>query len=237
MKVIIQHELGWCKILQNDFETSRALFEDFLANTKSENQKTWCYYQLGLCYLCLGQNEKAMECFAKVKQFKKSQHGFDDYATRKAVDFMAKGGASLEEIILQKAMHSKRCNNIVEANKYLKEFDEECSSTANPDMAAWAHYLKGKVARYEKNFEVARIHFQHVIDVQKTIKKEKYIVPHSKYKLLLIDLEEKTITIPEALLRIKEIEKYSDYDFERSLRRRLLKIKDKLHVKEDISFE
>jgi len=62
-------------------------------------------------------------------------------------------------------------------------------------------------------------------------------VPHSKYKLLLIDLEEKTITIPEALLRIKEIEKYSDYDFERSLRRRLLKIKDKLHVKEDISFE
>jgi len=149
-KVIIQHELGWCKILQNDFETSRALFEDFLANTKSENQKTWCYYQLGLCYLCLGQNEKAMECFAKVKQFKKSQHGFDDYATRKAVDFMAKGGASLEEIILQKAMHSKRCNNIVEANKYLKEFDEECSSTANPDMAAWAHYLKGKVARYEK---------------------------------------------------------------------------------------
>ena len=43
---ISKYEIGWCHYLNNNFETAKDLFEEFLSNHTSKTYKAWCYWQL-----------------------------------------------------------------------------------------------------------------------------------------------------------------------------------------------
>ena len=92
MRNIVIYEIGWCYYLQNNYREAVERFQLFLSAHMSKTYKSWCYYQLGYCYANLGMKAEAMEAMALVKEFKRKHYSWDEYASRKAGEFIGMEG-------------------------------------------------------------------------------------------------------------------------------------------------
>jgi len=235
MENICKYEIGWWEYLKNDYETAKNLFEEFLEKHTSNTYKAWCYWQLGYCYFFLDQEDKAFECMQNVKTYKRKHYSWDEYWYRKSSEFIK--NIPLLEMELNKIYNLIKCRKLKKAKKFLKDAEKEHDTTADPNNLAYVKYLWAKIAFYNDDREEARRYYEEIEDMQKEIKLEKYLVPYSKYRLLLLRIKDMESYDDDShrvaqedldyiVKIVKEINKMSGYDFEKPLVRKIERVKD-----------
>ena len=65
------------------------------------------------------------------------------------------------------------------------------------------------------------------------VKREKWLLPFALLKKIKLWINEKNGEKPVMLSLIKEIEKFKDYDFDRSMKRKVLRVKEQLKILEE----
>ena len=138
---------------------------------------------------------------------------------------------------LNKIYNLIKCRKLKKAKKFLKDAEKEHDTTADPNNLAYVKYLWAKIAFYNDDREEARRYYEEIEDMQKEIKLEKYLVPYSKYRLLLLRIKDMESYDDDShrvaqedldyiVKIVKEINKMSGYDFEKPLVRKIERVKD-----------
>jgi tetratricopeptide (TPR) repeat protein len=231
MENICKYEIGWCHYLKNEYENARMLFEEFLENHTSPAYKAWWYWQLGYCCYFMGNESQARGYMSMVKQYKRKHYSWDEYWYRKSKEYMTE--VSDVEMQLHKLYNCVKWRKL----EFPKDLQEQVDNSNSPDLSAYAIYLRAKIEFYKDNRAEAREYYNQIIDMAYDIKNEKYLIPFSKYRLLLLkikdmenDGDDSHVVSKDDLeyvkTIVKEISKMSGYDFEKPLVRKLERVKD-----------
>jgi len=92
MQLNTMYELGWCHYLLLDFEQATSYLNAFLSESKAASFRAYAAYQLGNCFQLMGENDKAISSYRSVHGFVRKHFSYDQFAQRKAKQYIKQGG-------------------------------------------------------------------------------------------------------------------------------------------------
>lgn len=213
------YEIGWCHWLGADWREAAHWFEKFLAEHKSPSFKAYCGYQLGVAYDMLGEKDKAARAFAPVPSWVRKHYTWDQFAARKAKEYLKNDGITQYERLI---VHAQIVAKIrpEEALGLLKQARN--TGESNEEVKAVYYYIKGIAEKSLQKFGKAKKSFERGISLEPLAKKEIYAIPHclTEYGEILLDEGR----IDEAKKMFTKARKgFSNYDFDKPLIRKLEK--------------
>lgn len=228
----VEYELGYNCYLQLRWDEAAKYLEKFYRSKVSEQFRAYCAFQVGFCYLMMGDNNKAMNYMKTVEKYVRKNYAFDEYGGKQAKKFLKGKGFSpyevefIQALLLHESCNYSRCLEKCEEMKALeKTVTDNCRTL----------YLVGSCNAQLKNIEQAKEAYTAVVTKTKTIKEQKkeiFVLPWSFTGLAEIHIIEEDLEKAEAAL--KRAKSYSAFDFESFLTWRLRKAEDdarKLAVK------
>jgi len=222
------YELGWSYYFQQNWKEASKNFEKFLLENKSPSFGAYCAFQLGVCYEMLQQPKNAKNIFLQVEGLVRKFYTFDQFALRKANQYLNKGGISFLECIIIRASLIRQCLKYEGALELLNTIDYIMNSDeATTEEKVLYHYQRGCTLKSMNFIEQAMASFNKVFELAPLVREEVYIVPYSHYEVGDILLKENNIDqAKEAFLKAKN--SFDNYDFDKPLSRRLLSALDKI---------
>jgi len=154
-------------------------------------------------------------------------YNLDEFAGRKAARFLANGGMSPFE------KKQRQVQNLIEMKKFqegLELIQKELSQLVTSDEdSAVLLFLTASCHHKLLHLTEAKQIFQEVVDQEKKIKNEKYLIPFSYCALAEISCEEGNSA--EVNKNIQKASTYSKYDFESWLASRLKRVSERMEKK------
>jgi len=224
MKLRANYELGNCHWLQLNWEKALVSITTYVEESKALNFKAFGALKAGICCEMLGNNEKAMQFWAKVANFVRPNMAFDKYALRKATQFIKQGRLTEYD---KEALSAWILNDSKSFQLAIDHSRKAIQFATTVDQQAFAYYIQGMALKELKKYSEAYDSFQRVIRFDGKIVEEIYIVPHSffelgdMYRLLHKKADaEKSLYAAQAYKGI--------YDFDRFLKSRLKQCLEKV---------
>jgi len=94
LQLICTYELGWCHYMKNDFESASTLLQTFVERFQSPSFRAFAAFQLGYAYDQLNEIDKAKEAMSRVSPWVRANFTWDQYADRKALEYLKNPGLS-----------------------------------------------------------------------------------------------------------------------------------------------
>lgn len=94
LQLMCDYEMGWCHYLGCDFQKAIESYEPFMKEFKSPSYRAYCAYQLGCALDIVGRPQDARVHMASVHKFVRKNFTFDQYAQRKAAQWLKLGSLS-----------------------------------------------------------------------------------------------------------------------------------------------
>eukprot|EP01094_Clydonella_sp_ATCC50884_P019178 TRINITY_DN3692_c0_g1_i2.p1 TRINITY_DN3692_c0_g1~~TRINITY_DN3692_c0_g1_i2.p1 ORF type:complete len:591 (-),score=202.20 TRINITY_DN3692_c0_g1_i2:105-1877(-) len=222
-RIRIEYELGYNNTLQLRWEPAIELLERYFTESKAEMFMAYCAFQLGLAYEMVGNRKKATMYMKKVLPHVRKNHAYDEYAQRKAKQFVKFGGFNEpHRYNLCATMLHEACL-FEEAIEWLRKAESVMTLV---DEKVCFHYLMGSCLAHQKKYDEAAENYLVVLEYEKRITDEVQTVPWSLCGLG--ELRSIAKDPAEARLYLNRAKAYKNYDFESFLGWRVRKIEDDL---------
>jgi len=225
----IDYEIGSNHFVLREWNQAVIYLTKFIENYTAESFRTYCAYQIGFCYILLGDKNKATRYMKMVEPWVRKNYALDEYADFQAKKYL-KGAFSPFEILYQQALLCHEANNFIAALDFLDKAKPEEKTIGD---TARTYQLRGSVLAHLKRFEEAKANYMEVIKEEKQVQKSGrnvYALPFSCCGLTEIAIVENDLTT--GITMLKKTKKYSNYEFETFLTWRIRKCEDDLlHLK------
>lgn len=230
------YEIGWCFYLMEEWNQAINYLQNFLKLNKSPSFRAFCGYQLGVCLEITNQREQALSVFEKVPSWVRKHFTYDQYAARKAKEYLHLKGMTKLEKLLQiasiqiEATHYSKALYTLDSilNSYALKNKEVYKEKHMMSIESTANYLylRGLSLRGLQNISASENCFLDVINLENSLEQEIYLIPHSLCEMGEIYLEKGDKSSAETyFLKAKS---YHDFDFDKPLARRIANSLDKL---------
>ncbi len=222
MSANMTYELGWCALLRLDWAEAAALLGSFCERSKSRSFKAYALYQLGLCRHFQGLPLEAEAAFAQVAAFVRPNFSFDEYARRKAAEYVAQGRRwrQGEDILVLAGIHAeaKRHDEVI---RILEGREAEAGlGGGGAEEALHRRYLLGMARAGRREVAQARSLLGAVVAGAGSLRIETWLVPWALFGLA--ELERLQGHLHEArTLCQRALSDYSGYDLDKPLIRKL----------------
>jgi len=207
LKTLCDFDLAANRFLQLDFAAVIASHEPLLALELPHANKLLCRYQLGVSYAMRFQNDKAIEHFRAIHDLARKDYTFDEFASRHAKRFIARGGYSDFErktVVAMMHIEARRFDDAIDALQAAKPL------VTTADERAVYNFAMGQTHLQLERFDEAVQYFT-ALAQEKSVTESKFAAPHS-----LLGLAEVAIKRGDAREAKKLLAKaagYSNYDF------------------------
>jgi len=239
LQVIGAYEEGWCVFLFNDWKEAAELFEWFLERHKSTTYRAWCAMQLAFCHHMLGNTDKCADLMRKVKPWQRPHYSYDQFAARKADEYLSGGFSEVESLCFQ-AYNLSRCRDFDNAQRLLDEAAAKVDAQQDSDMQAYVVFLRGKLIKLRNHTDADALEDlweRELLPLQSSVKRELYLFPFACYHLADAHFERyKACDYKEGwphwqkseqwLERAQKTFSSVEYDFKKPLSRKLSKLLD-----------
>jgi len=171
------------------------------------------------------QLDKATDVFKKTPGYMRKYYTFDQYATRKAQQYLKTPNLmnKFEKLFITASAYRKS----KEWDKAITTLAAALSVAESDEDRACYYYMNGKCLKGSHNITAAKEQFHACINLKGKITRELYAVPHCLTELAEILLDEgKTSEAKQLLNRAKN--EFSNYDFDKPLHRIIKRLLDKV---------
>jgi tetratricopeptide (TPR) repeat protein len=193
-------------------------FEVFLKDNEAPSFRAYCGYQLGISYIMLGDNENARRILEKVPRWVRKGYTFDQFAARKAKEYLTHGITQFEKQLVVAFIKAKESPQ--EALQLLEEADRLDEQQKSSELKGVYWYQRGVVLKLLNKKQEAKDALLKCISMAPQLKNEIYVVPHAYVEYGDILLEENELQgAKDAYLTARK--KFKDYDFDKPLIRRI----------------
>ena len=238
-EVILLHELGECYFLLTDWKNSVLNYKSFLDQSKSTAYRCFAIHNLGIAYVMLGEDKKAIGCFELCPKYKRSHFAFDLYAARKAGEYLnhfKTHGTFLDEIEQRLILGNlyRRSGQLANSLEELEACDKQLKEKGETgDRRGVKNYYKGRTLREMRDMENAKKQFRKVIEAEKEMRNEEWIVVHSMNEMAEVMMIENNWEEAETWVR-RGLTWKARYDFDKPLGRKLKRNLDLVLKKETL---
>jgi tetratricopeptide (TPR) repeat protein len=219
------YERGWCYFVLNDFEHAVPLLERFLAEFRSPSFRAFAAFQLGYALDALGRIDDARAAMARVEGFVRRHFSFDQYARRKAREYLASArGLSDAERRLVRAANCVEALRWDAALALLREMEragDVAEPAADADLRALWHYTLARALRGRRAAHAEiETQLQRVDALARQVRRETFVVSHALCEQGELRLEQGALAEAEALFQ-RARSALAECDFDKPLLRRL----------------
>lgn len=214
--LICQYEIGWCHMLQLEWDYALPSF--FRLKEESKWSQSYYAYLCGVTIGILGSTTEAQEQFKQVPKFVKKKTPLELFLMRKAALYKKSPPSeadclllSLELLYVWRAFYT--CSEPV-LNRIISAL-EECKVTSN--LIPLKSLIQGAACQALRKMDLAVQYFQEAVTKSGRSPPDPHVPPFAYYELgVLYAKDEKTSAKGEELLR-KVKDNFSGYDFENRL--------------------
>lgn len=225
MSANMTYELGWCALLRLDWAEAAALLGSFCETSRSRSFKAFAFYQLGLCRHFQNLPLEAEAAFAQVAAHVRPNFSFDEYARRKAGEYISQGRRWRrgEEILVLASIHAeaKRHDEVIQI---LEGRGAEGSSESPGDPAAeevlHRKYLLGMARAGRREVSQAKSLLGAVIAGGASLRIETWLVPWALFGLAELERLQGHLEGTRILCQ-RALSEHSGYDLDKPLIRKL----------------